>query len=447
MEIIDIPLIVNKSMQEYNRIKTENTSPILKEEYFNSENKEDLNLLYHCDNIHAIMDLIERGYKKRIDLIYVDPPFFSESDYKKRIELMANGEKHSIEYLAYRDTWDGGFNQYLEMLTLRIMLMKDLLSDEGSIYVHVDYRAVHYIKVIMDYIFGMDNFLNEIIWAYKSGGSSTKHFSRKHDNILVYSSTKKYIFNPQKEKSYNRGYKPYRFKGVEEFKDDIGWYTLVNMKDVWQIDMVGRTSKERVGYETQKPQALLERIILSSSREGSVVADFFAGSGTTLITAEKNNRKWVGSDMENLSIITIKKRMNFIDSKLSVLEMIKDEDDKGSLLLDNISYNVSNSEEINISFKISGYKMDLSKIKIPKKYKDKVIYILENNSLSLIEYMAVITDDKIVYEVFRDGKDDNIENEVNLILKKEHIDDIFIKIIDIFGTSILKKLVNNKKIL
>lgn len=445
MEIVDIPLIVDKSMKEYKRIRTENTSPVLREEYLNSEN--DLNLLYHCDNIYAIMNLIEKGYEKRIDLIYVDPPFFSESDYKKRIELKANGEKHSIEYLAYRDTWDGGFNQYLEMLTLRIMLMKDLLSDEGSIYVHVDYRAVHYIKVIMDHIFGMDNFLNEIIWAYKSGGSSTKHFSRKHDNILVYSNTKKYIFNPQKEKSYNRGYKPYRFKGVEEFEDDIGWYTLVNMKDVWQIDMVGRTSKERVGYETQKPEALLERIILSSSREGSVVADFFAGSGTTLITAEKNNRRWVGSDMENLSIITIKKRMNFIDSKLSVLEMIKDEDDKGSILFDNISYNESNSEDINISFKISGYKMDLSKIKIGRKYKDKVIYILENNSLSLIEYMAVITDNKIAYEVFRDGKDYNIENEVNLILKKEHIDEIFIKIVDIFGTSILKKLVNNKKIL
>lgn len=446
MEIVDIPLIVDKSMQEYKRIRTENTSLVLKEEYFNSENQDDLNLLYHCDNIHAIMDLIEKGYEKRIDLVYADPPFFSESDYKKRIELKVNGEKHSIEYIAYRDTWDRGFNQYLEMLTLRIMLMKDLLSDEGSIYVHVDYRAVHYIKVIMDHIFGIDNFLNEIIWAYKSGGSSTKHFSRKHDNILVYSNTKKYIFNPQKEKSYNRGYKPYRFKGVEEFKDDIGWYTLVNMKDVWQIDMVGRTSKERVGYETQKPEALLERIILSSSREGSIVADFFAGSGTTLITAEKNKRKWVGSDMENLSIITIRKRMNFIGSKLSLLETINDGDDKGSILLDNISYNEINSGETSISFQISGYKMDLSKIKIGRKYKDKVMDILENSSLSLIEYMAVIADDRIVYEIFRDGKD-NIKNEVNLIWRKEHTGDIFIKIIDIFGTSILKKLVNNKKLL
>lgn len=103
----------------------------------------------------------------------------------------------------------------------------------------------------MDEIFGEDNFVNEIIWHYKSGGSGKRHFSRKHDTILVYSKTKKYYFLPDKEKSYNRGFKPYRFKGVKEYKDDMGWYTMVTMKDVWNVDMVGRTSSERTGYATQ----------------------------------------------------------------------------------------------------------------------------------------------------------------------------------------------------
>ncbi len=100
-------------------------------------------------------------------------------------------------------------------------------------------------------------FLNEVIWAYKSGGTSNKYYSRKHDNILVYTKTQDYIFNPQKEKSYNRDFKPYRFKNVKEYEDEIGWYTLVNLKDVWNINMLGRTSKERVGYGTAKTRKFI----------------------------------------------------------------------------------------------------------------------------------------------------------------------------------------------
>ena len=112
------------------------------------------------------------------------------------------------------------------------------------------------------------NFVNEIIWTYKSGGSSKKHFARKHDTILVYSKTDKYYLSLPKEKSYNRGLKPYRFKGVEEFQDETGWYTMVNMKDVWNIDMVGRTSAERTGYATQKPEALLSSLRNRPPRRG-----------------------------------------------------------------------------------------------------------------------------------------------------------------------------------
>jgi len=154
------------------------------------------------------------------------------------------------------------------------------------------------LKAVMDAIFGWRNFRNEIVWCYKSGGASPKrHFSRKHDLILWYSKSGKYKFNPQTEKSYNRGFKPYRFAGVEEFEDERGWYTLVGMKDYWELDMVGRTSKERTGYPTQKPLRLYERIIKASSNEGDIVLDPFCGCATTLVAAERSNRRWVGIDL------------------------------------------------------------------------------------------------------------------------------------------------------
>ena len=293
---------------------------------------ENNNLLYHGDNILSMVDLLNRGYGGKLDLIYIDPPYFTMCNYINRVELELEGEKQVIEYKAYSDIWSS-FEDYLEMLTIRLLLMKDLLSNQGSIYVHVDYRSVHYLKLIMDEIFGMDNFINEIIWAYKSGGTSNRYFSRKHDSILFYSKTKEYIFNPVKEKSYNRGFKPYRFKGVEEFQDDLGWYTMVNSKDVWQINMVGRTSKERVGYETQKPEKLLEKIILASTNQDSIVADFFSGSGTTLAVANRLGRPWIGSDMSSSSILTIIKRMN--DANYSKFELdINDQKNCGEILLE-----------------------------------------------------------------------------------------------------------------
>src|SRR5699024_1519632 len=137
--------------------------------------------------------------------VYVDPPFFTNLKFYSKAEIFLNGKNHSIEYLNYKDVWNNSLEEFLEMLTIRLMLIWRLLSHRGSIYIHLDYRTVHYVKIIMDYIYGSDNFINEIIWSYKSGGSSKKYYSRKHDNILFYSKSKDYIFNPGKEKSYNRG--------------------------------------------------------------------------------------------------------------------------------------------------------------------------------------------------------------------------------------------------
>ena len=234
----------------------------------------------------------------KIQIIYVDPPFFTNSKYQASVRLESSklGKSPVIKTGAYDDRWEDSMERYLTMLTVRFYMMKDLLSDTGCIWVHLDWHGSHYVKMLLDEIFGESNFINEIAWMYKSGGASKRSFARKHDTLLFYSKTHDYKFNILKEKSYNRQFKPYRFKGVEEFQDEIGWYTLVNMKDVWSIDMVGRTSSERTGYATQKPEKLLERIVYACSDDGDICADFFSGSGTLGAVCDKTNRRWIMCD-------------------------------------------------------------------------------------------------------------------------------------------------------
>lgn len=265
-------------------------------------------ILYFCDNVEAMLQLLDSGMEGRIDLVYIDPPFNTQSSYNKKLKLKNGSLSLDISIETYKDSWKD-IGEYFEMMTTRLMLIHRLLSERGTLYLHVDHRTSHYFRLILDHIFGENRFLNEVIWSYKSGGTGKRSFSRKHDNILVYTKTDKYIFNPQKEKSYNRGLAPYRFKNVEEFKDDIGWHTLVNLKDVWNIDMVGRTSGERVGYETQKPLSLLKRIIQTSSNEDSIVTDFFLGSGTTAKAALELGRSFIGSDSSMISYVTVNKRL------------------------------------------------------------------------------------------------------------------------------------------
>ena len=229
--------------------------------------------VYCADNLEIMRSLATSDFKVKFQMIYMDPPFYSGAKYFSR---RSDGSKK----LAYSDVWGSGLLEYLEMIAKRILIARELLSDDGLIWIHLDYRAVHYVKIIMDEIFGMENMVNEIVWGYRSGGASGRRFARKHDTILLYSKTKEYKFNPQKEKSYNRGALPYNFKGVREYEDENGWYTLVNMRDIWEIPMVGRTSGERTGYATQKPEELIRRMVLASTDVGDLCGDFFAGSGT-----------------------------------------------------------------------------------------------------------------------------------------------------------------------
>ena len=264
--------------------------------------------VYAGDNSQVMAELLAQGYGGRFQLIYMDPPFYSKADYKVNISLRSQDREVKVKKTAYRDSWDQGFSQYLRMIALRIMLARDLLSDQGCLWVHLDWHAAHYVKLLLDEIMGEDNFVNEVIWCYKSGGATKRRFSRKHDTLLFYGKTRKYYFKPLQEKSYNRGLKPYAFKGVKEYQDEKGWYTLVNMKDVWNIDMVGRTSSERVGYATQKPEALIQRIVESCSREGDLCADFFGGSGTFGAVCGKMGRKWICADKGQLAIAAMRKR-------------------------------------------------------------------------------------------------------------------------------------------
>lgn len=252
-------------------------------------------MLFNCDNIELLKQLKQNN--QLVDLIYIDPPFNTG-------RIFSHNKTGKI---MYKDNKNG--RQYLDDLKSRFVLMHDILNVSGVFCVHCDYRKSHRIRVVLDEIFGEDNFVNEIIWQYKSGGSSNHFLARKHDTIFVYSKTNKYTFNPIKEKSYNRQYKPYRFKGVKEYQDEIGWYTLVNMRDVWDIPMLGRTDKDRTGYPTQKPTALLSRIIQIFSNENDVVADFYCGSGTTLVAAKVMKRKFIGSDVNSDAINIAQKRL------------------------------------------------------------------------------------------------------------------------------------------
>ena len=281
-------------------------------------------LLLKGDNLAIMASLskqIGAGERTPLNLIYMDPPYFSNRDLESRIRVKTPSGEAFVKAPGFSDIWKGtgsegargnALETYLTMLTARIIAGRELLGDEGVMWIHLDRRAVHYARVMADVVFGgSEHLVNEIVWSYKSGGSSTKRFSNKHDTLLFYAKNRrKYKFFPQTEKSYNRALKPYRFKGVKEYKDDHGWYTMVNMKDVWEIPMVGRTAAERTGYATQKPEALLERIIFSCTEEGDACLDPFGGSGTLAAVCKKHGRKWISIDENQTAVEAAAKRLD-----------------------------------------------------------------------------------------------------------------------------------------
>ncbi len=268
---------------------------------------ENLNVLYHLQN----------DFEEKLDLIYIDPPFFSGTNY--HIEIKENDQNH--ETVAYYDNWSKDLDSYLQMLYDRIMIFKKLLSKTGLLFIHLDWHASHYIRVILDEIFGHNRFVNNIVWYYYNKYSAgKKNLPRAHDNILVYSKTSRYNLNeirlPRKKpvKQLKRVMVDGVLKNAKDKNGHVIYRVVTDKKldDVWKIPCMQPASKEWTGYPTQKHHDLLERIINLGSNEGDLIADFFCGSGTTLLTAEKLNRKWIGCDISEYSIYLTRKRlMNF----------------------------------------------------------------------------------------------------------------------------------------
>jgi DNA modification methylase len=257
----------------------------------------DTNKIFWGDNLH-IMRMLR---SESIDLIYIDPPFFSGRNYN-----VIFGDQNEVR--SFSDIWDGGLPTYLIWLNARLLEMKRLLKPTGSIYVHLDWHASHYVKVEMDKIFGYENFKNEIIWSYQRWTGATDKFQKMHDVILFYTKGKHYTFNvqtePYSEKSLHKARRTSIAKNgkviEQSYTDDTS--RQKSMRDVWEISYINSQAKERLGYPTQKPEALLERIIKASSNEGDVVADFFVGGGTTAVVAEKLNRRWIVSDISRIAV-------------------------------------------------------------------------------------------------------------------------------------------------
>jgi len=247
------------------------------------------NRLFFGDNLHVTRSLPNES----IDLIYIDPPFFSQRNYN-----VLFGDQNEIR--SFKDIWEGGLNGYLVWLNARLYEMKRLLKPTGSIYVHLDWHASHYVKQELDRVFGYKNFVNEIVWLYKTGGASKRWLGRKHDTILSYAKGPKYKFNPLKEKSYLTH--KYGFSNVTIEEDEGGYYTWVNMRDVWDIPALRGNQPETIGYPTQKPEEILNRIIQIASEPEDTIADFFCGGGTTPAVAQKLDRRWIACDISRVAV-------------------------------------------------------------------------------------------------------------------------------------------------
>lgn len=273
-----------------------------------------------------------------LKLIYIDPPFNVGANFSMDVEIGEDTftkKPNVLEEIAYRDTWGKGADSFIAMIFERLVLMKDLLAEDGSIYVHCDWRVNSYLRLVLDEIFGKDKFLGEIAWCYQDIGSrATNYFKRKHDSILFYGKGDRRIFNVLRGKlsqSTIDRYAPYfdenrqisyrrlqqtnpgvfkKLKGVPDNLDEI-WLDEndgAQLPDWWtDISPLKKGFDESLDYPTQKPEALLERIIGSSTNQGDLVADFFCGSGTTAAVAEKMGRKWIVSDLGKFAVHTTRR--------------------------------------------------------------------------------------------------------------------------------------------
>ena len=313
----------------------------------NSKNNNE-NMLIRGECLSACAYLKDKGIT--VDLVYIDPPFASGADYAKKVYIRQNpkiaqaieqaqiemGEDfQSFEEKMYGDIWNK--EDYLNWMYENLTAIKSIMSENASIYVHLDWHIGHYVKILMDEVFGEDNFVNEIVWCYTGTGKATQYFKRKHDCIFLYSKSEEIIFNSREVGI------PFSDKQKKKYssKDDKGFYkeyTHANgsvhkkywdendylpLNDWWSDIYVIQDHAQREDYSTQKPEALLERIIKASSNENMLVADFFGGSGVAAAVAHKLGRKFIHCDIGINSIQTTRDRLKALNSSFDILE-IKD---------------------------------------------------------------------------------------------------------------------------
>ena len=286
---------------------------VIERVHLGNEEPHEPNRLIWGDNLHVMRQIPTNS----VDLIYIDPPFFSGRQYN-----VIWGDNNELR--SFNDIWEGGMDGYLIWLNARLYEMKRILRSTGTIYVHCDWHASHYIKTELDKIFGYENFLNEIVWSYFAfKRRTTKKFPQKHDLIFSYTKTSNYTWNTQ--------YRPHSEKYLKRWKRDVngryyrddvnptsGGRRIIYLDELegdivesaWDdIPPVNPRARERIGYPTQKPEALLERIISASSNRGDVVADFFVGGGTTAAVAQRLNRHWIASDQSRVAIAVAAERI------------------------------------------------------------------------------------------------------------------------------------------
>lgn len=282
------------------------------------------------ENKLVMASLLEE-FRGKIDLIYIDPPFDVGADFTMSVPIgdqkdEIEKDQSILEMVAYRDMWGRQTNSYLTMIHERLTLMKELLSERGTIYVHVDSRMNSAIKLLMDEIFGK-TLLNEIIWHYRRWPTPAREWQKMHDTILAYCKVKgQHIFQKQYGPRSEETQKRWKDKSIVASHSGGGRRVPSQsteavsegapLDDVWDISIIAPVAHERLDYPTQKPEALVRRILESSSEEGSLVADFFCGSGTTLAVAEKMNRKWIGCDLGRFSVHTARKRLIGVQREL-----------------------------------------------------------------------------------------------------------------------------------
>ena len=340
MQIETFEFEKKKTIKGYPELHWTGKRPYSSTQYFPAQLREKygeeqdgwINKIYWGDNLQVMSHMLKE-YRGKIDLIYIDPPFDSKADYKKKIEIRGIGKTEtdstSFEEKQYGDIWTN--DEYLQFMYERLILLRELLSDTGAIYVHLDYHKVHYLRAILDEVFGASSFQNEIIWRYSGWNrKNNTYFNRRHDVILYYSKTNTPYFEPftlewESAEAYAKARKQKVLiddeTGREYVLSDAGGGKRVKrfldeamkdgrpIDDVWLIDKLNNSDKEGVNYPTQKPERLIERIVTSSCPPGGIVFDCFMGSGTTQAVAMKLGRRFIGADINLGAIQTTTKRL------------------------------------------------------------------------------------------------------------------------------------------